>query len=667
MDLGVFLCSCGKTSAINFRALKKIKGPKVVEVHDLLCQEDGLSYIIDDVKRKKLDTILVGCTEKEEIFENLAERLSVDLMTLNLREHCGWVHGSRDATEKAKRLLQVGIKRLEEVPILPYFKIDVGKKVLIAGGSPILKRLYQELSETAEVTYIPDRRGKIESLRGNLGNFSVEVRENPIDQDRCISCGKCTAKCPKDAIAYDDEVYYINEKCDRCGLCLKECPVDAIDFEAPSKVFTVGQVIIDDERFSGKLGVHLVRSNEDAITALSGVISNLGRIHRERYLDVNLDQCAAGKSEFIGCQICESICPHQAIIREEDRIYYDEISCMGCGSCSALCPMSLPKLREYPHELLYSQLGILLDGKFKQKIVMFTCTCGEKVLNEAGKKRVQYPPVLPFFVPCISSVPETLIIKALELGADGVLLLKGDCLHDNDEFPSIEFAKLFQEAFGLGDRIRLVETKTVSDFIKEVEDFVENLPPLKLKRKPSTVGKNKRATLVSLTKNFSELTGVSPDTVVKGSFYPFFKVKIDRERCTICNTCMNMCPTQAIEKIEHNKISFIYPFCIACGLCEKACPEEAISLERILDFSRLGNDGREIIMESEVMKCKNCSKPFTTVNLYRKTYSMIQQTGSAGEFDLDEQRELMQYCEECRPIIALEIYQRKIYGNTKSS
>ena len=50
----------------------------------------------------------------------------------------------------------------------------------------------------------------------------------------------------------------------------------------------------------------------------------------------------------------------------------------------------------------------------------------------------------------------------------------------------------------------------------------------------------------------------------------------ERELCTGCNICMNVCKTQAIS-FETDNIGHIYPKintdkCVGCNLCYKNCP-----------------------------------------------------------------------------------------------
>lgn len=53
--------------------------------------------------------------------------------------------------------------------------------------------------------------------------------------DKCISCAKCEAACPVEAIAYDENgIPIINaEKCIGCKKCLKSCPVEAFKLSYP--------------------------------------------------------------------------------------------------------------------------------------------------------------------------------------------------------------------------------------------------------------------------------------------------------------------------------------------------------------------------------------------------------------------------------------------------
>jgi NAD-dependent dihydropyrimidine dehydrogenase PreA subunit len=57
-------------------------------------------------------------------------------------------------------------------------------------------------------------------------------------------------------------------------------------------------------------------------------------------------------------------------------------------------------------------------------------------------------------------------------------------------------------------------------------------------------------------------------------------LKIDRELCIGCGTCIAVCPTGVFE-MEEGKSSVAHPSaCIGCRACILNCPEGIISLKK---------------------------------------------------------------------------------------
>ncbi|MBE0523147.1 MAG: CoB--CoM heterodisulfide reductase iron-sulfur subunit A family protein [Methanosarcinales archaeon] len=95
---------------------------------------------------------------------------------------------------------------------------------------------------------------ELESVEGNVGDYNITLSQKPryVDMELCTSCGRCAAKCSKDAINLPfaqaiPQAYIIDkEKCIDCKACIKACPADAIKLEDEGQKIdiNVGSVVI---------------------------------------------------------------------------------------------------------------------------------------------------------------------------------------------------------------------------------------------------------------------------------------------------------------------------------------------------------------------------------------------------------------------------------------
>lgn len=82
--------------------------------------------------------------------------------------------------------------------------------------------------------------------------------------------------------------------------------------------------------------------------------------------------------------------------------------------------------------------------------------------------------------------------------------------------------------------------------------------------------------------------------------YPYIKKSL----CVGCGSCANLCPNEAIDLkktlgtiIETKKLNIDQDACVECNLCEESCPVEAIKLK----------DGKVILDNEKCIKCDVCS------------------------------------------------------------
>jgi Fe-S-cluster-containing hydrogenase component 2 len=53
--------------------------------------------------------------------------------------------------------------------------------------------------------------------------------------------------------------------------------------------------------------------------------------------------------------------------------------------------------------------------------------------------------------------------------------------------------------------------------------------------------------------------------------------QVDREKCTGCESCVEICPVEAIKMVDGKaKVS---DECVDCGQCVDECPVEAIEMK----------------------------------------------------------------------------------------
>jgi ferredoxin/coenzyme F420-reducing hydrogenase delta subunit len=637
VQIGIFLCSCAGTIDIPLKELKKsfkkFDGLSFLETHDLLCQVDGLNHIIYDVKTFNPDEILIaGCEKKQATFDDLAKAFGLPPPRhVNIREGCGWVHERKDATAKAKGLinLSLAVSPVEE----RFIQRDVGRSVILIGENEAV-RLAALLSNLADVTLISRARG----VYGSIGAFDVEFEPNPIDQNLCIECKRCIEVCEDNAIL-DDVIIHITDSCTGCGKCLSVCPTNAINLEPEVLRVGAGQVILEDEDLTPeRLGVHLIGKQDDA-SIITGVVSLFDGVKKPRYLDYELSECASFSRGVSGCTLCH--CPSGAISRDpEGRLAIDEISCEGCGLCQACCPISCIKLDVFSNERILSSIDALLTGasELKRRIILFTSIeAGKELLDRVGRLRLKYPPILPVFLPSNAVLSKEHILRAFDAGADGVVIL-GECEVE------LDLLKSCLDGFNLQDRMIEIEEFEPDRFLDELSGFADRLKQSPIRRDEPVELEDfgNRGIFLTLIKSISRKTNKVPEIMVASREFGLITIN---PSCTICDACGAICPTGALSKDE-NRIIFDYGICINCGLCEKVCPEGAIEIEAVLDLSKAIRHDRSEVASSELLYCARCGKPYMTQASLERIAEKFREKG----FDESPLR----YCDRCRPVVTLE-------------
>ena len=138
-----------------------------------------------------------------------------------------------------------------------------------------------------------------------------------------------------------------------------------------------------------------------------------------------------------------------------------------------------------------------MASNFEPKIVGFLCKwCSYAGADLAGTNRMKYPSnISSIRVNCSGRVDPNLVMKALALGADGVLIAgchPGDCHYTSGNIKTLRRFKLLQkmlDQFGIErDRVRLewvsaAEGEKYAQVVRSMTEQVRSLGPLNWKRK----------------------------------------------------------------------------------------------------------------------------------------------------------------------------------------
>ncbi len=267
VKIGVYVCDCGTNIAdvVDIPAVVKfaqgLKNVSVAREYKYMCSSPGQDMIKDDVKKLKLNRIVVAsCSPHlhEATFRAALEGAGGNAFLfhmVNIREQVSWVtQDHAEATEKAKALLAAGVARVVHHSPLERRKVTVRNEILIIGGgiagiqaaltaSDAGRQVYLVEREpsigghmakfdktfptldcaacilTPKMTTVKNRENikllsysEVEKVDGYTGNFKVTVKRKPryVDEEKCVGCYECIEKCvykePKFISEFDEGI-----------------------------------------------------------------------------------------------------------------------------------------------------------------------------------------------------------------------------------------------------------------------------------------------------------------------------------------------------------------------------------------------------------------------------------------------------------------------------
>ncbi len=193
------------------------------------------------------------------------------------------------------------------------------------------------------------------------------------------------------------------------------------------------------------------------------------------------------KDSCVGCGLCEDVCRFGKIRIIDRKAVVDEISCQGCGTCSAACPTDAIDMRHFTDEQIFAQIEAAVESRDEFPLIIgFLCNwCSYSCADLAGVSRINYPTNIRIIrTMCAGRVDPEFVIKALEGGADGVLVAGcklGECHYVHANYSAKRRLEALQDVLeeaGIDpSRLRLlwISASECERFAKTVDDFVDHL------------------------------------------------------------------------------------------------------------------------------------------------------------------------------------------------
>ncbi len=431
----------------------------------------------------------------------------------------------------------------------------------------------------------------------------------------------------------------------------------AVELEA--KTFTVDLVLdlFDQAVIKSKvlpLGYFAPRDNAQALAeALQQLPELIGTFDKPRYFNYKPSICAHSRRQLAGCSQCLDACPADAIISTGDTVSVNPSLCQGCGSCTTVCPSgamtyALPTLDVSVNRLrimLQTYFDLETDAAAASPQLLIHDLNNAEILIEAMAEQLPAN-IIAFSIEEIGGLGMPFWMTALALGAGGVTVWDAGSHTDHDWLElQQEIIKTNDMLVGIGYDENIVNWCGKYDFPSLIKQLLSanHMPTIK---RATFAGIDDKRRMISLA--LDHLHKQAPNAVeilALADNAAFGELKIDTQACTLCHSCVSVCPVGAVlDGNDKPQLNFIEDLCVQCGLCETACPEDAITLIPQYLFNREQARKVRLLHEEPIFNCISCDKPFATKKMIDtmteklKGHSMFQ--GAALE--------RLKMCEDCR-------------------
>jgi len=517
------------------------------EANMYTCSEEGISSIKHAIKEYDLNRVVVAsCTPRthQPLFRNACADAGLNpylFEFVNIREHCSWIHmkNRREATEKAKELVKMGVAKARWLDAQEEFESEVYPAAMVIGGGVA---------------------GMSAAL--NLANQGFEVHlveKEPELGGRLLKLNRIFT-INKDPSELVESVVKAVEGHSKIRLHMPAV------VKAASGYIGNFDISVDEggKEVSFKVGVIIVATGAQVLKPELYRYGELANVLTQLDLEQRLKDGKLGEFQNVVMINCVGA-------RIPERPYCSRVCCMTAIKNAALMKEINPEAKVY---VLYRDLmtyGVEFEEYYRDA-------------KEAGVRFIRYTPSnLPQVIGAerVESVKayDELMGMELELPCDLLVLATPLIANDDNE----ELSKMLKVPIGDGGFFLEAHIK-----LRPVEFAMDGIYVGGSCRWPADI----RESIAQGYAAASEAAIPLRQGLVK---VEAITATVDPKICKGCGTCALVCPFDAIELkeseirgLEGKIVSEVNTaLCKGCGLCAAACPNGAIQQRGFTDTQLL--------------------------------------------------------------------------------
>ena len=311
--------------------------------------------------------------------------------------------------------------------------------------------------------------------------------------------------------------------------------------------------------------------------------------------------CLNLKSPLADCQICQTVCPQNALSFHDEK--WEAVNCTLCGICAMVCPTQVFQI-DLPYLLALPSQDLIL-----------TCTQNSAVPKNA------------LHINCMQQLTPLSVIHLLYRHTSVSIYLPAEqCEQCTHHWYAQGFIQQLNSYQIPSDKLKII---TTAHQPPAAENGRRELFRDLLHRTEDSTKKAITHTVEKITAEFSSKELEQKEPAVFPNRLPLYALYLKQQlpipdaqelpfrhlqctACTFCGACMHICPTQALEmknEQEEKQLLFHPELCINCNLCNTICMQRGLTWEDFMTTKQF-IQSPIILAHSQEQICSQCEHEF---------------------------------------------------------